>query len=247
MSGPGSDFNYEHFSFALEDEELAHWLDAGPKLGELAPDFDLPDIKGQRVRLSDLRGHTVVIEFGAYTCSIFSDRVPAMEDLAERHQGTVFLVIYTREAHPGELTSPHRSQADKRAAARKMANEETLRRRVLVDDLDGRVIRTYGGAWNPVYVVAPDGTLVMRRAWNEPRDVDAALTAITSGETPHIAESIEMVREPGRAPMGLRLLQRGGRQALLDFFDSAPGPVRQRLLDSPSVEVRQALGDQAMR
>jgi len=240
-STPPLDFNYEHFSFSLEDEELSHWLHAGPKSGEPAPDFNLPDIDGRMVQLSDLRGRAVIIEFGAFTCPIFSDRVPAMESLAERHPEATFLVIYTREAHPGEVMRPHRSQADKLAAARRMANEENLNRRVLVDDLDGSVLRAYGGAWNPVYIVGPDGTLLMRRAWNDPNDVETALAAIRAHESPRVAESIEMVREPGRAPMGLRLLQRGGRQALLDFFDSAPDPIRQRLLTSPSGEVRSAL------
>lgn len=245
MSSARADYNYEHFSFSLEDEEFAHWLHDGPKLGEPAPDFDLPDLEGRRVRLSDLRGRPVVIEFGAYTCPVFSDRVPAMEDLAQRHPEATFLVIYTREAHPGEVTHEHRNLDEKRSAARALAEEEGLRRRVLVDDLDGTVMRAYGGAWNPVYVVAPDGTLVMRRAWNEPSDVDSTLTAIGAGDTPRIPESIEMSREPSRVPIGLRLLQRGGRQALLDFFNTAPNPVQKRLLASPSAEVRRALGAEA--
>ena len=242
MSTPAIDFNYERFSFDLEDEELARWLHAGPKRGEPAPDFNLPDISGRMVRLSDLRGRPVVIEFGAYTCPIFSDRVPAMEKLASEHPEVTFLVIYTREAHPGEVTGPHRSQADKNAAARRMAKEENLSRRVLVDDFDGSVLRAYGGAWNPMYVVGHDGTLVVRRAWNDPKDVEAVLTAMRMRETPGVADSIDMVREPGRAPIGLRLLQRGGRQALLDFFNSAPQLMQQRLLTSPSAEVRLALG-----
>jgi len=40
-------------------------LGGGPmlKVGELAPDFALPDHNGRRVRLSDLRGKKVVIWF----------------------------------------------------------------------------------------------------------------------------------------------------------------------------------------
>jgi hypothetical protein len=55
MSARIADFNYEHFSFALEDEELPRWLHAGPKVGQPAPDFSLPDINGDNAAaLADL-------------------------------------------------------------------------------------------------------------------------------------------------------------------------------------------------
>src|SRR5262245_44975960 len=34
-----------------------------PKVGEIAPDFTLPDTKGQRRRLSDFKGQEVVLTF----------------------------------------------------------------------------------------------------------------------------------------------------------------------------------------
>jgi len=35
--------------------------------GDPAPDFTLPDLEGNQVRLSELKGKPVVIEFGAIT------------------------------------------------------------------------------------------------------------------------------------------------------------------------------------
>jgi hypothetical protein len=54
MSARIADFNYEHFSLALEDKELPRWLHAGPKLGQPAPDFRLPDMNGDAEALADL-------------------------------------------------------------------------------------------------------------------------------------------------------------------------------------------------
>jgi len=39
-----------------------------PKVGQLVPDFTLPDVKGKKVRLSDFKGKKIfVLELGACT------------------------------------------------------------------------------------------------------------------------------------------------------------------------------------
>ena len=234
-------YNYESFDHGSDAAEIERWLSEGPRIGDPAPDFDLMDLDGNRVRLSDLRGRPVVLEFGSYTCPIFSDRVPAMEQLAREHPEASFLVIYVREAHPGEIQGAHRSLAEKRSAAHKLAIEEALSRRVLVDSVDGATHRAYGGAWNPVYVVDVDGRVVMRQAWNHPADVAAALSALRSDLQPGIPESTEMLRQAGGRPMGQRLLERAGLKALEDFYQTAPAAVQEVLRNSLSTEVREGI------
>jgi peroxiredoxin len=231
-------YNYRSFDYGSEADELERWLRDGPAVGEPAPDFELADLDGNCVRMMDLLGRPVVLEFGSYTCPIFSDRVPAMEQLAHQHPEATFLVIYVREAHPGEIQSAHRTLAEKRSAAHKLALEEALSRRVLVDSLDGATHRAYGGAWNPVYVINANGRVVMRQTWNHPADVAAALQALQSGAAPRIAESTAMLREPGRRPLGQRLIERGGLKALRDFYQTAPAALQDALRNSSSTEVR---------
>jgi hypothetical protein len=91
-------YNYESYSFALEQPELDRWLQAGPHAGAMAPDFVLDDLDGEPVRLSVFRGAPVVLDFGSYSCPIFSDRVPAMERLAGEHREARFLVAYAAGA-----------------------------------------------------------------------------------------------------------------------------------------------------
>ncbi len=109
---------------------------------------------------------------------------------------------------------------------------------MLIDTIEGAVHRAYGGAWNPVYLIGADGRVVTRLAWNHPDLVAAVLDDLKAGILPQVPESVEMLREPGRKPMGLRLLERGGPRALEDFYRSAPQPVREALRSSPSVAVR---------
>jgi len=234
-------YNYESFDFGSEAAEFERWQREGPRIGDPAPDFELADLDGNCVRLSDFHGRPVVLEFGSYTCPIFSDRVPAMEQLAREHPEATFLVIYVREAHPGEIQGAHRNQAEKRSAAHKLALEEALSRRLLVDSVDGTTHRAYGGAWNPVYVIDADGRVVTRQAWNHPADVAAALSALQSGIQPGVPESTDMLREPGGRPLGQRLVERGGLKALRDFYQTAPAAVQEALRNSPATEVREGI------
>ena len=236
---PDYDYNYPAFSFAFDEVGAAQWLREGPRAGSPAPEFRLETLEGDSVSLSDLRGRPVVLEFGSYTCPIFCGHVEAMERVAGRHPEASFLVLYTREAHPGEMTREHRTLEHKRAAARRLVDEEHMRRTVLIDNLDGSVHRAYGAAWDAVYVIDAHGNVVLRQLWTHPGDVESVLDDLAAGKTVAPRETTDMA-PPGDRPMGEGLL-RGGKHALLDFYRTAPSPVQKRLQQSPSEQVRAAL------
>jgi hypothetical protein len=59
-------YNYDTFRRHMMKEDL-HFR-GGPGPGELAPDFELPRVRGGRFRLSNYRGKSpVLIEFGSIT------------------------------------------------------------------------------------------------------------------------------------------------------------------------------------
>jgi hypothetical protein len=234
-----SDYNYSAFSFAMDVAGIGRWLNEGPQAGEQAPPFSLPTLGGDVIKLEDLAGRTVVLEFGSYTCPIFCGHIPAMEDVARRHPEAAFLVIYTREAHPGEITREHRSVEAKQAAARRLMAEEPLSRTVLIDNLDGGVHQLYGPAWDSVYVLDSAHKVVLRQAWTHPDEVELVLAALASGAAFTARQTTDMAPAVG-APMGHGLL-RGGKQALIDFYETAPPPVQDRLRQSTSSEVREVL------
>jgi peroxiredoxin len=49
----------------------------------IAPDFDLPDMTGQRVRLSQYRGKTVILNFWTRTCRPCLEEMPGLAELAK--------------------------------------------------------------------------------------------------------------------------------------------------------------------
>lgn len=66
-SRPGEAYNYEHFNRREAGGKLSDFK-TSLRAGDDAPDFTLPTLDGQRVTLSQFRGHKhVLLEFGSIT------------------------------------------------------------------------------------------------------------------------------------------------------------------------------------
>jgi cytochrome c biogenesis protein CcmG/thiol:disulfide interchange protein DsbE len=61
--------------------------------GSMAPDFALTDLDGNPIRLSDLRGRPVVLNFWASWCGPCVEEFPLLRDAAERHAADGLVVI----------------------------------------------------------------------------------------------------------------------------------------------------------
>lgn len=62
------DYNFQHFGtkILIEDAKKT-WEARGISPGEFAPDFELDQVGGGSLRLSDLRGGPVLLHFGSFT------------------------------------------------------------------------------------------------------------------------------------------------------------------------------------
>jgi cytochrome oxidase Cu insertion factor (SCO1/SenC/PrrC family) len=62
------DYNFKHFTTSLLLEDGRRTIEArGILPGELAPDFELPQVGGETLRLSDLRGQPTILHFGSFS------------------------------------------------------------------------------------------------------------------------------------------------------------------------------------
>jgi peroxiredoxin len=172
---------------------------AGPaSVGAPAPDFALPDLDGKTVRLSDLKGKTVVLEWfnpgcpfvkAAHTqCSI---KAMASEQTSE---DIAWLAINSGAAG---------KQGNGVEANREGVETFGMQYPVLIDE-SGDVGRAYGAKNTPhMFVIAPDGVLAYQGAIdNSPdgtrespeggqlvNDVEQALGALRSGSPVATAET----------------------------------------------------------
>lgn len=67
-SEKSENYNFEHFKTKILLHDAQRTVEArGIEPGEVAPDFELPQVGGGSLRLSDLRGRPTVLHFGSYS------------------------------------------------------------------------------------------------------------------------------------------------------------------------------------
>jgi hypothetical protein len=214
MKKRGRSYNYARFT---PDE---YQLDKfpGPRPGATAVDFTATTLDGESLRLSDLRGRTVVLETGSVTCPQYVARIPTMNRVAAKHPDVAFVLLYVREAHPGRAIAAHGSAEDKLGAARSLRSLEPERRVIAIDDLEGSAHRAYGSLPNIVYIIDQNGTVMFRGDWNDPKAVDAVLSSHDDSMPGEMVAHFRPVC-PG---VLFRVLSRAGHGAVTDFFTAIP-------------------------
>jgi thiol-disulfide isomerase/thioredoxin len=67
-------------------------LTVGTKPGNVAPDFEFSDYSGKRYRLSDFRGHAVVLNFWASWCGPCRQELPTMSAILRLYEGRLSVI-----------------------------------------------------------------------------------------------------------------------------------------------------------
>lgn len=128
----------------------------GPwRIGDVV-DFEAPTLEGKKVRLADLRGKVVVVDFWSIRCPWsrgYDDRLKALfEDYSKK--GVVFLAL-----NPNN-TEVARSGKDPYAAIRKYVRRAKIPFTVGIDR-NGAIARRFGARTTPhAFVIDPKGRLV---------------------------------------------------------------------------------------
>ncbi|MEL6374417.1 MAG: redoxin domain-containing protein [Pseudomonadota bacterium] len=163
---------------------------AAPKIDQKAPAFVGIDTKGKEVRLSDLRGKTVVLEWTNHDCPFVAKhyRTGNMQALQKKYGGTDVVWLSVISSAPG--TQGHVSPAK----ADELTSSRDAKPTAVLLDPKGTIGRMYKARTTPhMYVIDPEGVLrYMGAIDNKPttRDADvkraknyvkAAMTKLTAG------------------------------------------------------------------
>ncbi len=134
---------------------------AAPQIGKPAPDFSGVDSKGNTVKLSELRGRTVILEWTNHDCPYVKKhyRTQNMQSLQKdaADQGLVWLSIIS--SAPGLQGHVSGKAADELTVSRDAAPNS------VVLDPEGTIGRLYDARTTPhMYIIKPDGILAYKGA-----------------------------------------------------------------------------------
>jgi peroxiredoxin len=122
-------------------------LPIAPEIAAVAPSFELPSFDNGSLRLSDLRGKPVVINFWATWCEPCRVEMPALQQVYETYQNQGLRILAVNLGEPA-------------TAVRNWVQDLGLTFDVLLDQ-DGSTATLYHLRGQPsTYVISPDGMIV---------------------------------------------------------------------------------------
>ena len=209
-------YNYQRFTPEEYHFEVFEGLSAGGHF----KDAKVFTLKGEEVLLSDyLNDKPLVLETGSMTCPMYAQSVPPMRALEEKYPELDFVLLYVREAHPGEKVPAHDTLQSKMDAAHSSRDHYRDHRVTLVDDVAGDAHKLYGEMPNSIYVIAPTGEILFHSIWNNAEKIADYLDKTVKGI--HY-QSEELKAVPPFSIQSIKTLLLGGYVALWDFIRGLP-------------------------
>ena len=156
--------------------------------------------------------------------------VPPLAQLYEkyRNKGFEFLIIYVREAHPGENFPHHASFDQKMIHAGKLRELDKVGLPILVDDFEGSTHKAYGLLPNMVYLIDRAGVIVYKSDWTDAHELDGMceslirLDDMKARQVPIIRKGVSerlhwIPMDPRHRE---RIYRRSGEKAIKDYFNA---------------------------
>jgi peroxiredoxin len=150
------------------------------QIGAAAPGFTLKDLAEKEYSLGDLKGEIVVLQFGSSTTMPFIEQIKPIIGLTKkyRRKGVTFLTVYTVEQGLGWQADDYFSKHERAKGLRFQVGAQSGQRmtaKILVDDMEETVYKTYGSVPAGVFIVDKDGNLAFKAKVVNTADVEKVL------------------------------------------------------------------------
>ena len=213
-------YNYQHFN----PRDYNFTVFNGPKAGEKYINFSTTTLKGKKVFISEYLDKPIVLDTGSITCPMYANTTKDMNKLQKEYPNVHFLLLYIREAHPGEKTQSVKTMEEKINHAKLTDKYYNEQREILIDSLDGKAHKLYGSMPNMTYVIGIDGIVKFRANWT---NIDALKNVLKNIDTDMIEKKDFYDIVKPLPWIAIRTLLIGGTTALLEFVIGLPQLMRQ--------------------
>jgi thiol-disulfide isomerase/thioredoxin len=217
----GQDYRYKHFTTGLLFKDLRFRKNAA-RPGDLFPSFELLSTSGDRLDNDKVfRDKPVLLIFGSMTCPMTASAAPSVQQLYDEFGDRVdFIMLYVREAHPGENYMQAESMEEKLEHSRALKEFYGIEWTVAADKLDGDLHRALDPKPNSAFLMNRDGIILFRSLWAADYDaLRVALAAAAAGRLPERNQSVALIGPVARAMGQVQaVMERGGPQAVRDLW-----------------------------
>lgn len=218
------EYRYKRFTTDLLFRDLRFAMDSAAP-GDPVPEFELITTDGKRLQRDDVfRGKPVLIIFGSMTCPMTASAAPTVQALYEEFGDRIdFIMMYVREAHPGERFSQPESIVDKLEYSEALKEFYGIDWTVAADNIDGDLHRALDPKPNSAYLMDSEGSILFRSLWAaDGNALHSTLAAVAAGRAPVSRESVALIGPVTRAMGQVQaVMERGGPQAVRDLWRAA--------------------------
>jgi len=220
-SEPGNDYRYKRFTTRLLFRDL-QFRPGSAKPGDALPPFELVTTGGDCLKTNKVFGaKPVLLIFGSVTCPMTASAAPSMQELYDEFGEHIdFIMLYVREAHPGEHFAQAETLEEKLEHARFLKKLYNIAWTVAADSIDGDLHRALDPKPNSAFLMDIEGKILFRSLWAaDHKALHQALEATANGKVPDRSQSETLIGPVSRA-MGrvLEVMERGGPQAVKDLW-----------------------------
>jgi thiol-disulfide isomerase/thioredoxin len=215
------EYRYKHFTTGLLFRDLQFRKDAAAP-GDAFPEFELITTDNSRLVNDDVFGQKpVIFIFGSMTCPMTASAAPSVQELHDEFGDRVtFIMMYVREAHPGEYYAQSETIENKLGYARALKDFYDIQWTVAADNVDGDLHRALDPKPNSAFLMDKDGTILFRSLWAADYEaLSQALDAAANGRALPVKQSTKMIGPVMRAMGSVQqVMTRGGPQAVKDLW-----------------------------